>query len=100
MSILSKAKSDASKPSNSRKSLTKISPKPLHLSYTNIRGLRTNLTDAQGFLARSSPDIIAICETKLTPLVAHEDLNVPGYLPIIRKALPNDTHGLAVYLPS
>ena len=83
MSILSKPKSVTSKPSNPT-----ISSKPLHLSYTNIRGLRKNLAAAQGFLANSSPDIIAISESKLTPLVADSDLNAPDYLPIISKNAP------------
>ena len=95
MSILSKPKSVTSKPSNSN-----ISSKPLRFSYTNIRGLRKNLTAAQGFLANSSPDILAISESKLTTLVADSDLNAPGYRSIIRKDAPNDKHGLAIYVKS
>ena len=95
MSILSKPKSVTSKPSKSN-----ISSKPLHLSYTNIRGLRKNLAAAQGFLANSSPDLLAISESKLTLLVTDEDLNVPDCLPIIRKDAPNDKHGLAIYVKS
>ena len=37
----------------------------LKLSFANIWGLRLNSVDFESFLESSSPDILAVCETKL-----------------------------------
>ena len=37
----------------------------LKLSFTNIRGLRSNFVDCESFLESNPPDILALCETKL-----------------------------------
>ena len=37
----------------------------LKLSFTNIRGLRSNFVDYESFLESNSPDILALCETNL-----------------------------------
>ena len=58
MDVLSKA----CKPDNYE------SPDSLKLSFTNIRGLRSNLIDCESFLQSNSPDILALCETNLTHL--------------------------------
>ena len=34
----------------------------LKLSFTNIRGLRSNFSDCKSFLESNSPDILALCE--------------------------------------
>ena len=38
---------------------------PLKLSFTNIRGLRSNFVECESFLESNSPDILALCETNL-----------------------------------
>ena len=53
MAILSKA----CKPDNSDNSLK--------LSFTNIRGLRSNFVDCESLLESNSPDSLALCETNL-----------------------------------
>ena len=55
MAILSKA----CKPDNFE------SHNSLNLSFTNIRGLRSNFVDCKSFLESNSPDILALCETNL-----------------------------------
>ena len=37
----------------------------LKVSFTNIRGLRSNFVDCESFLELNSPDILALCETNL-----------------------------------
>ena len=37
----------------------------LKLSFTNIRGLRSNFIDCEFFLESKSPDILSLCETNL-----------------------------------
>ena len=37
----------------------------LKLSFTNIRGLRSNFVDCESFLESNSPDILALCEINL-----------------------------------
>ena len=81
MAILSKA----CKPDNFE------SHNSLNLSFTNIRGLRSNFVDCESFLESNSPDILALCETNL-------DFSVRGYLPLIRKDSSTHMHGLAVYV--
>ena len=55
MAILSKA----CKPDNFE------SHNSLKLSFTNIRGLRSNFADCESFLESNSADILALCETNL-----------------------------------
>ena len=55
MAILSKA----CKPDNFE------SHNSLKLSFTNIRGLRSNFVDCKSFLESNSPNILALCETNL-----------------------------------
>ena len=88
MAILSKVcKSDNSESHNS-----------LKLSFTNIRGLRSNFVDCESFLESNSPDILAPCETNLGDSVGSGDFSVRGYLPLIRKDSSTHMHGLAVYV--
>ena len=42
----------------------------LKLSFTNIRGLRSNFVDCKSFHELNSPDIVALCETNwMTQLI-------------------------------
>ena len=70
----------------------------LKLSFTNIRGLRSNFVDCKSFLESNSPDILALCETNLDDSIDSGNLSVRGYLPLIRKDSSTHVHGLAVYV--
>ena len=88
MAILSKA----CKPDNIE------SHNSLKLSFTNIRGLRSNFVDCESFLESNSPDILALYETNLDDSIDSGNFSVRGYLPLIRKDSSTHMHGLAVYL--
>ena len=57
----------------------------LKLSFTNIRGLRSNFVDCESFLESNSPDILALCETNLEDSIDSDNFSARGYLPLIRK---------------
>ena len=88
MAILSKA----CKPDNFE------SHNSLKLSFTNIRGLRSDFVDCESFLESNSPDILALCETRLDDSIDSDNFSVRGYLPLIRKDSSTHMHGLAVYV--
>ena len=88
MTILSKA----CKPDNFE------SHNSLKLSFTNIRGLRSNFVDCESFLESNSPDILALCETNLYDSIDSGNFSVRCYLPLIRKDSGTHMHGLAVYV--
>ena len=69
----------------------------LKLSFTNIRGLRSNFVGCESFLDSNSPDIPALCETNLDDSIDLGNLSVREYLPLIRKDSTTHMHGLAVY---
>ena len=87
MAILSKA----CKPDNFE------SHNSLKLSFTNIRGLRSNFVDCESFLESNSPDILALYETNLDDSIDSGNFSVRGYLPFIWKDSSTHMHGLAVY---
>ena len=88
MAMLSKgSKPDNFEPHNS-----------LKLSFTNIRGLRSNFVECESFLESNSPDILALCETNLNDSIDSGNFSVRGYLPLIRKDSITHMHGLAVYV--
>ena len=70
----------------------------LKLTFTNIRGLRSNFVDCESFLESNSPDILALCETNLDDSIDSGNFSVRGYLPLIRKDSSTHMHGLAVYV--
>ncbi|XP_047140024.2 probable RNA-directed DNA polymerase from transposon BS [Hydra vulgaris] len=74
------------------------SPSSLNLSFTNIRGLRSNFSSVESYLLQSSPDLLALCETNLSSAVPSCDLSVDGYLPLIRKDSNNHMLGLGIYI--
>ena len=57
----------------------------LKLSFTNIRGLRSNFVACESFLESNSPDILTLCETNLDDSIDCGNFSVKGYLPLIRK---------------
>ena len=88
MAILSKA----CKPDNFE------SHNSLKLTFTNIRGLRSNFVDCESFLESNSPDILALCEANLDDSNDSRKFSVRGYLSLIRKDSSTHMHGLAVYV--
>ena len=88
MTILSKA----CKPDNFE------SHNSLKLSFTNIRGLRSNFVDCESFLESNSPDILALCETNLDDSIDSGNFSVRGYLPLIWKDSSTHMHDLAIYV--
>ena len=74
------------------------SPNSLKLSFINIQGIHSNFVDCGSFLASSSPDILALCETNLDDLIDSGNFSVRGYLPLIWKDSTTHIHGLAVYV--
>ena len=90
MTILSKA----CKPDNFE------SHNSLKLSFTNIRGLRSNFVDCESFLESNSPDILTLCETNLNYPIDSGNFFVMGYPPLIQKDSIKLMHGLAVYVKS
>ena len=55
----------------------------LKLSFTNIRGLRSNFVECESFLESNSPDILALCEANLDDSIDSGNFSVMGYLPLI-----------------
>ena len=88
MTVLSKA----CKPDNFE------SQNSLKLSFTYIRGLRSNFVDCESFLKSNSPDILALCETNLDDSIDSGNFRVRSYLPVIRKDPGTHMHGPAVYV--
>ena len=70
----------------------------LKLSFTNIRGLRSNFVHPESFLELNSRDILALCETNLDDSIDSGNFSVRGYLPLIWKDSSTHMHGLAVYV--
>ena len=70
----------------------------LQLSFMNIWGLRSNFVNCESFLERNSPDILALCETKLNDSIDSGNFSMSGYLPFIRKDSGTHMHGLAIYV--
>ena len=70
----------------------------LKLSFTNIRGLRSNFVDCESFLESNFPNILALCETNLDDSTDSGNFSVTDYLPLIRKDSSTHMHGLTVYV--
>ena len=70
----------------------------LKLSFTNIRGLRSNFVGCESFLESISPDIFALCETNLDDSIDSGNFSVRGNLLLIRKDSSTHMHGLAGYV--
>ena len=78
-----------------RRQAAKATPPYLQLSFSNIRGLRTNFDEVSHFLQTRSPDVLAVSETKLDSSVSSADVTPVGYsLHRLDKA---PCHGLALY---
>ena len=53
----------------------------LKVSFTNIRGLRSDFVDCEFFLESNSPDILAVCEKNRNDSIDSDSFSVRGYLP-------------------
>ena len=72
--------------------------KPLNISYTNIRGLRSNSKDLQAYICNNKPDLFTLCESNLHGGIFDKDFLVPRYFPMHRKdSTHTHTHGLGMY---
>ena len=67
----------------------------LKLSFSNIRGLRTNFGEVSHFLQSRSPDIFAVSETKLDASVSSSEFTPDGYT--FHRFDKAPCHGLALY---
>ena len=70
----------------------------LKLSFTNIRGLRSNFVDCESFLESNSPEIFVLFGTNLDDSTDFGNFSVTGYVPLIRKDSSTHMHDLAVYV--
>ena len=70
----------------------------LKLSFTNIRGIRSNFVDWESFLESNSPNTLALCETNLDDSMDSGNFSMRGCLPFIRKDSSTHMHGPAVYV--
>ena len=70
----------------------------LKVSYTNIRGFRSNFLHCESYLETNLPDILALSETNLEDIVDSNSFIVKGYLPLIRKDSSTHMHGLGVFV--
>ena len=68
---------------------------PLRISFSNVRGLRSNYDDINIFLQGKSPDLLALSETRLDPSVSSSDVTPDGY--IFHRMDKAPCHGLGVY---
>ena len=84
--------------SKGRKLFSFESRNSLKISFTNIRGLRSNFVECESFVESNSPDILALRETNLGDSVDCGNFFVRGYLLLICKDSVIHMHGFAVYL--
>ena len=84
-----------SKPTKKRSQAAKVKTPLLQLSFSNIRGLRTNFDEVSHFLQTRSPDVFGISETKLDSTVSSSDVTPEGYS--FHRLDRAPCHGLALY---
>ena len=68
------------------------------LSFTNIKGLRSNFIDCVSFLKWNYPDILAICEISYDVAINSGNFSATSYLPLIQKDSVTHMHSLSVYV--
>ena len=68
------------------------------LSFTNIRGLRSNFAECESFFESNSPDILTLYETNLDDSTDSGNFSMKVYLPLIRKNYITHIHVLVVYV--
>ena len=70
----------------------------LKLSFTNIKGLRSNFLECESFLESNSPNILALFKTNLDHSTDSGNFSVIDCFSLIRKDATTHLHGLAVYV--
>ena len=68
------------------------------MSYTNIRGLQSNLPELQSHIQQVKPDFMFVCETGHLDDMRLASVKVDGYNDPIKKDDSRHGHGLAVYV--
>ena len=66
----------------------------LKLSFTHIWGLHSNFVECESFPESTTPDILALCETKLNVSAGSGNFSERGYLSLIQKDCVTHMHGL------
>lgn len=74
---------------------TRKKPKNLTISFSNIRGLRSNLLEVENFLSARAPDIFAVSETRLDANIPSSEVTPDGY--VLHRLDRAPCHGLAVF---
>ena len=69
--------------------------KHLQFSFSNIRGLRTNLSEVFQFLQVESPDLFAVSETRLVSDIQSSEVTPDGY--VLHRLDKAPCHGLALF---
>ena len=70
----------------------------LKLSFTNIRGLRSDFVDCESFLDSNSLDILALCETNLDDSIDSRQFLCERLFSFNPKDSSTHMHGLVVYV--
>ena len=70
----------------------------LKLTFTNIRGLRSNFVECESLLESNSPSIFPLWDKPGWLSIDSGNFSNRGYLPLIRKDSDTLMHGLAVYV--
>ena len=68
------------------------------MTYTNIRGLHSNLPELQTYLQQEVPDFMFLCETGHLDDTGLSQFKIDGYNDPIKKDDRRHGHGLAVYI--
>ena len=72
------------------------SNKSLNISFSNIRGFRSNFTSVQSFVHINSLDLLALSESRLGSDTSSDSFKLPGY--IFHRLDHPPSHGLGVYI--
>ena len=75
---------------------TRTKPKNVSISFSNIRGLRSNFSEVTQFVKDKAPDLLAVSETKLDPSILSEEVTPDGY--VLHRQDKAPCHGLAVFV--
>ena len=67
----------------------------LSISFSNIRGLRSNLSEVWNFLETRTPDIFAVSETRLDDNIPSSEVTPDGY--VLHRLDRAPCHGLALF---
>ena len=65
------------------------------VSFSNIRGLRSNFAELSQFLSAKSPDVLAVSETRLSSEIPSCEVTPDGY--VLHRLDRSPCHGLAVF---